>query len=186
MKAIHDPSSHVYLLHQVNWMFGTSVSWWFRSWFSFTFCLNIGWLWLLLHRCLREKIKLFGFSLTTVSTSYLFWFFRSMKSFVSKLVREADNLPLLAWVFDPLKISPSSWTSCVYLLNIFSKTFMKFFKYVQKRKNNIMNSNISITHFQQWTTHNLSRPLFILIHYLPLPLPPLFWSQQHSGISLQF
>lgn len=125
-------------------------------------------------------------SLWLLSLQVTFESFRSVKSFISKLVREADNLPLLEWVCDLLKISLFSWTSCVCLLNIFSKTFMKFFKYIQKRKNNIMNSNISITHFQQWTTHNLSCSLFILIHYLPLPLLPLFWSKQHSGISLQF
>lgn len=115
--------------------------------------------------------------------------FRCVKSFISKLVREADNLPLHEWVCEPQKISHSSWICvcvCVSgLLSIFSKrilefwkkeNFLEYFKHIQRR-NSTMNSNIAIIQFQQWSTHSLSYSMFTLIRYLPLTLPPLFWSK---------
>lgn len=83
---------------------------WFRCWFSFTFCLNIIGFWLQLHRHLRE-IKLLALWLLSLQVTS-FWFFRSVKSFISKLVGEADNLPACMGLWP--KISSSSWTSCMF------------------------------------------------------------------------
>lgn len=61
---------------------------------------------------------------------------------------------------------------------------MEFFKYIHKRKNNIMNSNISITpsfHNEQHITYLVP---CLSSSTTSSPLPPLFWSKQHPGISM--